>query len=592
MAATAMSTAEVEAALTHAFNALPPPPPAKRTLAECATLVAEHLVAEHNLGAPLLQPTALLLEPEAKRPEIPMEEVESLLTDVLNSVRGQSGWSLRAVADALLAAAEQSQPEAAEEQPPPEVQAASADSAERPTAVADQQSVTELPPPPQAQAAEVKAAEERLLQDEAEAKANASKPLPEGSTWKHCGGTEIEPLLAHTTVIDAGWLLNFAEGEVMPELKGVVPAWQQVPPEATVSLDQLRQTTMESFLPVAVLSYGWTGRGHPDSTGAHLRSLIPVLRAMVNCCKDGAYGKGEGGGIPLVWGIVMGVRSAVPFGFSPRQRVPSPLASPAVLPPAPHLCPLASLPSSHDPPLCTLDVPASDFMSLPQRGYTKGYDEKVDDRTQYELLRFGNGLGSINIWRVARRASKHTRDSLLLLPFGLSRRLRSHALEPRHCRYAAQFLTTFVLDLPMPEGSENAAPVETRGWCAAALNVTACSLSLSSPLSFSLSPSLSPSLPLSLSPSPSPSPSPLCYPLSHARTFLLSSSPLPAPPLQVHLRAPAEQHHQGRLLLPQPQPPQGDARLLEGPCDAVQRRPHRAPHAQRIRGGHASRHGA
>ena len=44
-----------------------------------------------------------------------MEEVESLLTDVLNSVRGQSGWSLRAVADALLlAAAEQSQPELAE----------------------------------------------------------------------------------------------------------------------------------------------------------------------------------------------------------------------------------------------------------------------------------------------------------------------------------------------------------------------------------------------------------------------------------------------------------------------------------------------
>ena len=67
-------------------------------------------------------------------------------------------------------------------------------------------------------------------------------------------------------------------------------------------------------------------------------------------------------------------------------------------------------------------------MSLPQRGYTTGYDEKVEDRTQYELLRFGNGLGSINIWRVARRASKHARDSLLLLPFGLSRLLRSHAL--------------------------------------------------------------------------------------------------------------------------------------------------------------------
>ena len=152
-----------------------------------------------------------------------------------------------------------------------------------------------------------------------------------------------------------------------------MPAWQQVPPEATVSLEQLRQTTMDIMLPIAVLSYGWASKAHPDSTGEQLRSLIPVLRAMVQCCKDGMFNGGDRR--PLVWGIVW------------------------------------------------------DFMSLPQRGYTTGYDAKVDDRTPYQVQRFSKGLKAINIW------------------------------------YAAQHVTTLVLDLPMPEGAENAAPVERRGWC-------------------------------------------------------------------------------------------------------------------------------
>ena len=90
--------AEVQAALARALNAMPAPPPAKRTLAECAALVAKHLIAEHELGAPLPKPAA-------KRPEIPMEELGALLAKILNSVRGRSGWSMRAVADALLLAA-------------------------------------------------------------------------------------------------------------------------------------------------------------------------------------------------------------------------------------------------------------------------------------------------------------------------------------------------------------------------------------------------------------------------------------------------------------------------------------------------------
>ena len=38
-----------------------------------------------------------------------------------------------------------------------------------------------------------------------------------------------------------------------------------------------------------------------------------------------------------------------------------------------------------------------DYMSLPQRGRTTGYDKDKDDRTPYQLGRFGRGLGGINV---------------------------------------------------------------------------------------------------------------------------------------------------------------------------------------------------
>ena len=93
-----------------------------------------------------------------------------------------------------------------------------------------------------------------LADDEAEAEADAARELPEGSMWHYCGGKELELLFAHTTVIDVGWLVKFGEGEVMPERKGVVPAWQELPPEAKVSLEQLRQSKMRGALPLAILS--------------------------------------------------------------------------------------------------------------------------------------------------------------------------------------------------------------------------------------------------------------------------------------------------------------------------------------------------
>ena len=211
-----------------------------------------------------------------------------------------------------------------------------------------------LPPGKQVQADPEKAAREAKAEAEAQqqkllaadtarlAKASAKK-LPKGSTWHEWGGAELEPHLAATTIVDAAWLLKLAKHEVLPERKGIVPAWQQLPDEAKLDLATLRKSTMRFFLPVAVLSYGWAAADQPDPTGALLQSLVPVLEAMVHSCEHGIGGGGNGGK-PAAWGIVW------------------------------------------------------DYLSLPQRGHPTGYDVDKDDRTPYELARFLAGLKSINVW--------------------------------------------------------------------------------------------------------------------------------------------------------------------------------------------------
>ena len=97
--------------------------------------------------------------------------------------------------------------------------------------------------------------------------------------WIAEGGTELESLFAFTTLVSARWLLQLAKGEVMPERKGVVPAWQQLPPDAEVHLSELQTTT--AGLPVGVLSYGWASSSHPDPTGVQLQQLVPLLTAIV-----------------------------------------------------------------------------------------------------------------------------------------------------------------------------------------------------------------------------------------------------------------------------------------------------------------------
>lgn len=159
-----------------------------------------------------------------------------------------------------------------------------------------------------------------------------------GPTWRLRGGTDLEPLFEHCTLVDVRWLLSFAHGEVMPERKGVVPAWQNLPDEAKASVERLRKSTCRKALPIGVLSYGWSSRSHPDTDGKLLRRLIPCLEALVAKCERGEFGRG--GTFGIVW----------------------------------------------------------DFMSLPQRGYTSGYNPDEDDRTPAQLERFSNGLQSINQW--------------------------------------------------------------------------------------------------------------------------------------------------------------------------------------------------
>ena len=214
-----------------------------------------------------------------------------------------------------------------------------------------------------------------MAADEERVKAEAAEPLPEDSTWVEkygasYGGPELEPLLAHTTLINVDWLVDFADRKVMPEREGVVPAWQQLPSEAIVSLTQLRQTTYGFGLPVAVLSYGWAAKHHPDPTGEQLRRMLPALRSMKNFKNNTGYG----GKVPT-WGLVW------------------------------------------------------DFMSLPQRGYTTKYDADHEDRTDYQLKRFGKGLKHINVW------------------------------------YGHAYVTTLVCDWPMPAGAQNPHPIDVRGWC-------------------------------------------------------------------------------------------------------------------------------
>lgn len=159
-------------------------------------------------------------------------------------------------------------------------------------------------------------------------------------------------MLEYTTLLDVKWLLDFALGNVglpghtLRDGRPILPAWQDVPPEAVVELTDLRASTMSGFLPVAVLSYGWASKAHPDPSGEQLQQLIPALKVLAQSCDTGIGSSKEAQrGKPKAWGLLW------------------------------------------------------DFAAFPQRGHTSGrYDEAHDDRTPEQRERFERGLRKVNVW--------------------------------------------------------------------------------------------------------------------------------------------------------------------------------------------------
>ena len=225
--------------------------------------------------------------------------------------------------------------------------------------------------------------------------------LPEGSTWYELGGAELEPCLASAFVVDVRWLLKFALGEVMPECEGVLPAWQQLPAAAEVKLEDLRRSKMDFNLPVGVTSYGWDSK-------ARVKALSPSPRwACITCSR---FGRGRGGRgregrggeaaprihsraflwVPLLWGPI--ARGALLWAQGHPDRKGKTLQ---------RLVPvLKAIVAECDsglggfPPTWGI---VWDFMALPQRGYTTGYDPAQDDRTPEQLALFKAGLANINV---------------------------------------------------------------------------------------------------------------------------------------------------------------------------------------------------
>jgi len=182
------------------------------------------------------------------------------------------------------------------------------------------------------------------------------------------GASVLEPLLAATTLVDSRWFARFLAGKEEAERRGVLPAWQELPSGAEVSLTSLRAYTGVD-LPIIFLSYPWLSREHPDPTGVLFASLLPLLEACNRYCDS------EAGGAGASFGVFV------------------------------------------------------DFMALPQRGYSTGYDADHDDRTAEQIERFRRGLGTIGIW------------------------------------YSARHTYTVCLDGELPAGAANTTPYSRRGWC-------------------------------------------------------------------------------------------------------------------------------
>ena len=156
------------------------------------------------------------------------------------------------------------------------------------------------PPPilrPTVKQEQAEAAAEALRVHEAVvAKANAlapdERPKDKGGYWSRYGGAWLEPLLEHTTLIDARYFLALADAG------GIVPRWQELPEAARITpanVWRLKAAADHLQLSVLVLSYPWLDKDHPDRMGETLRRVAPVLRAWLAfvtkyCSEHGTIG--------------------------------------------------------------------------------------------------------------------------------------------------------------------------------------------------------------------------------------------------------------------------------------------------------------
>jgi hypothetical protein len=92
--------------------------------------------------------------------------------------------------------------------------------------------------------------------------------------WDDIGASSLKRALRCVTLVDAAWLADLADGG------GVLPRCQEVPPAATVSLEQME--AWKFGVALLVISCPWLGQHHPDPLGEQLRRIAFVLRAFSN----------------------------------------------------------------------------------------------------------------------------------------------------------------------------------------------------------------------------------------------------------------------------------------------------------------------
>jgi len=126
-----------------------------------------------------------------------------------------------------------------------------------------------------------------------------------GDRWTALGGTDLEKPLRDESVklVNAGYLVELAESDA--ELPLVLGRRQELPPEAFVTLSELKNAGSatlktewndldEEWLPIIVVSWPWLSPKHPDPSGENVRLIASTLQAFIRNSQEAnrpsAYG--------------------------------------------------------------------------------------------------------------------------------------------------------------------------------------------------------------------------------------------------------------------------------------------------------------